>query len=99
MELKQRTDSGSDDSTCSASSDVRRMVFAFDDKGRQDEVRRIAARVKALEDALAAMHAHYRQWSIPAELFRQVESALGLPNDQGDSLRAGSGRRNTKDTL
>jgi hypothetical protein len=65
---------------CSASSDVRRMVFAFDDKGRQDEVRRIAARVKALENALAAMHAHYRQWSIPAELFRQVEFALGLPN-------------------
>jgi hypothetical protein len=66
--------------SCSASSDVRRMVFAFDDKGRQDEVRRIAARVKNLEDALTAMHAHYRQWSIPAELFRQVESALGLPN-------------------
>ena len=80
MELELKTDSGSDGSTCSASSDVRRMVFAFDDKGRQDEVRRIAARVKDLEDALAAMHEHYRQWSIPAELFRQAESALGLPN-------------------
>jgi len=66
---------------CSASDDVRRMVFAFDDKRRQDEVRRIAARVKKLESALAAMHAHYQQWSIPGELCRQVEDALCLPND------------------
>jgi hypothetical protein len=65
---------------CSASSEVRGMVFAIDDKEWQDAVRRIANRVKALEDALTAMHTHYRQWSIPGELFKQVESALGLPN-------------------
>jgi hypothetical protein len=84
--LQSQTVDGASDgmlptTSCSASSDVRRMVFAFDDKVRQEEVRRIAARVKNLEDALTAMHAHYRQWSIPAELFRQVESALGLPNE------------------
>ena len=56
------------------------MVFAFDDHARQQEVRRVAARVKALEDALRAMRDHYRQWSIPGTLYNQVEAALGEPN-------------------
>ena len=37
------------DAPCSASDEIRRMVFAFDDHGRKQEVRRIAARVKKLE--------------------------------------------------
>ena len=56
------------------------MVFAFDDYGRQAEVRRIAGRVKALEDALHGMREYYRQHMITAELYNQVEAALGMPN-------------------
>lgn len=74
---------------CSASDEVRRMVFAFDDYDRQDEVRRIAARVKALEDALLGMREYYRQHMITPALYKQVEAALGmpgnLPNDQGEA--------------
>lgn len=65
---------------CSASEEVRRMVFAFDDYGRQKEVRRIAARVKALEDALRGMRDYYHQHMISGVLYKQVEAALGEPN-------------------
>lgn len=79
---EQQSGKGLDAATCSASDEVRRMVFAFDDYGRQREVRRIAARVKALEDALRGMRDHYRQWAIPGTLQNQVEAALGSPNDK-----------------
>lgn len=77
--------------TCSASDEVRRMVFAFDDHGRQQEVRRIAARVKALEDALRGMRDYYRQHMISGTLYKQVEDALGEPNDQGRATQ-GAGK-------
>ena len=56
------------------------MVFAFDDHGRQQEVRRIADRVKALEDALRGMRNYYRQHMISGTLYKHVEDALGEPN-------------------
>lgn len=37
------------------SEDVLRIVHAFGDKGRRDEVRKLAARVKANEDELARL--------------------------------------------
>lgn len=52
-----------------------------------DEVRRIAARVNAMEDALRGMRDHYRQWSIPGTLYNQVNAALGEPNKQISTLK------------
>jgi len=84
MNDKQTTkQSPSPSATCSASEEVRRMVFAFDDHGRQQEVRHIADRVKALEDALRGMRNYYRQHMISGTLYKHVEDALGEPNASG----------------
>lgn len=78
---------------CSASDDVLRMVFAFDDKERQDEVRRIANRVKALEDALLGMREYYRQHMITPALYKQVEAALGMPGNLPNNQLRDADRR------
>ena len=74
------------------------MVFAFGDHGRQQEVRRLAARVKALEDALRGMRDYYREHVISGVLYKQVEDALGetlsQPGNRGpDEVRPPDGGR------